>query len=182
MNDQVKSTPVEYQESTPGSSHQHPAPVGTTVKTSIERGNVYLRPTLYNVLITMKEVARGKEAEKRLQAQGIPGKPSKAEYEYILAKISFGYYPRGKGGKDADYKLLEGQFAAISKEGVEYEVPVVPQQPQPSLIDCTFAPGSTHDGWLLLQVPRAEEKPLLIYKREHIEGAYSIWGYIWFQL
>lgn len=182
MNDQAKSTPVEYQESTPGSSHQYPAPVGTTVRTSIERGNVYLRPTLYNVPITLMEVIRGKEAVERLQAQGISGEPSKADYEYVLAKISFGYYPRGKGGKDADYKLVEGQFTAISKDGVEYEAPSVTKQPQPSLIDCVFEPGSTHEGWLLLQVPETDERPLLIYKREHIEGAYSIWGYVWFQL
>jgi hypothetical protein len=43
-------------------------------------------------------------------------------------------------------------------------------------------PGETHQGWILLQVPETEKKPLLIFKRENVEVVYGVWGNVWFQL
>jgi hypothetical protein len=56
------------------------------------------------------------------------------------------------------------------------------QQPQPSLVDRHFEPGEIHEGRILLQVPKEEREPRLIFKRKHVEGMYGIWGYVWFQL
>ena len=109
---------------------------------------------------------------------------SKDGFEYILARIRLGYFSRARGGLDNElYKLTEGQFVAVSSSGkTEYEVPPVLRQPQPALVDVTFNPGDSHEGWILLQVPKEERKPLLIFKRQHVEGAYGIWGYVWFKL
>jgi hypothetical protein len=69
-----------------------------------------------------------------------------------------------------------GQFAAVSPDGkTEYEIPPVLYQPQPQLIGSIFSPGESHDGWILLQVPEKDKKPLLIFKRQNIEGVHGVW-------
>jgi hypothetical protein len=154
------------------------------VKSTIERGDAYLSPQLYNLEITLLEVIRGKSVAELSQVQSVSAKLPKDGFEYILARIRLGYFLRARGGpRDEVYTLTEGQFAAVSADGgTEYEVPTVLRQPQPALIDITFNPGDSHEGWILFQVPKEEKKPLLIFKRQHVEGAYGIWGYIWFKL
>lgn len=155
-----------------------------TVKTTVERGNAYLLPRLYNVEVTLLEIVRGKRAWERLNTQFIPAKPLELGFEYILTRIKFRYFSRGReSGYHATYKLSEGQFAAVSTDGtIDYGIPPVLQQPQPHLIDWLFNPGESREGWILLQAPQNDTKPLLIFKREHAEGIYGIWGYVWFQL
>lgn len=168
----------------PGSAPEAAAPIGITVKTTIERGDAYLSPQLYNLEITLLEVIRGKSVAELSQVQSVSARLPKDGFEYILARIRLGYFLRARGGPgDEVYTLTEGQFAAVSADGgTEYEVPAVLRQPQPALIDVTFNPGDSHEGWILFQVPKEEKKPLLIFKRQHAEGAYGIWGYIWFKL
>ena len=183
MSNQMNSASVGKQSSAPGSSYRSPASIGETVKTIIERGNVYLRPKLYNVEITLLKVVRGEEAWRRIKAQGVSDQPPKAGFEYILAHFNFGYFLRTRGGMDDSYILPENQFVATASDGVtEYEIPSVSQQPQPELVGYTFHPGESREGWILLQVPEDDKKPLLMYKRQHVEGMYGIWSYVWFQL
>jgi len=33
-----------------------------------------------------------------------------------------------------------------------------------------------------LQIPKDERRPLLIFKRQNMEGVHGVWGPIWFQL
>jgi hypothetical protein len=181
MDNQNMSMAVQYQDQVAGSSYRIPAPVGVTVKTTVERGNVYLQPTLYNVQITIQEVVRGTAARAKLQAQGISDPPA-AGCEYVLARTVFEYSARGKGSHPADYTLMKGEFGAISKDGQEYDLPSIARTMQPALFGHSFSPGSAFEGWLVFQVPEEEREPQLVFKREHTEGAYSIWGYVWFQL
>ncbi len=156
---------------------------GTTVRTTIERGDAYLSPQLYNVEITLLETLRGKAAQQRAQSQNIIDKPPQDGWDYFLAYVRLGYFRRARGLEDEPYTLTEGQFAAFSSDGsTEYEIPPLLKQPQPSLIGATFSPGETKEGWVLLQAPQSEKKPLLAYKRKHVEGAYGIWQAIWYQL
>ena len=167
----------------PGSSNSCPAAVGVTVKTTIERGNAYLFPEIYNVEITLLEVVRGEAARKRIASDGMSDRPPKVGFEYILVLARFGYYQRGRRQGGEAYQLTESQFGAVSADGKqEYELPPVAQQPQPSLIGRLFQQGETHEGRLLLQVPKGEKEPRLVFKRKHTEGIYGIWGYVWFQL
>ncbi|MBN1190499.1 MAG: hypothetical protein JXA46_12155 [Dehalococcoidales bacterium] len=183
-----------------GASPGGAAPVGTAVKTTVERGHAYMVPRLYNVEITLKEIVRGEEA--RLRAEKLAIGPPEKGFEYLLAFIKFGYFERGRiapqvlsdtgtkqyvsfggGSVDITYTLSEGQFLAVSADGeTEYPVPSVTQQPEPGLIGREFHPGEAYEGWILFQVPEDEDKPLLIFKREHVEGVYGIWSYIWFRL
>ena len=176
-------TPIDNQNPVPGSSHLSAAEVGETIKTTIERGDAYSAPEIYDVEITLLEVVRGEDAWERIKAQGVSSETPKAGFEYVLARIGFRYSRRGKGLGDEAYKLTEGQFIAVSADGQEeYEIPSVLQQPQPQLVDTLFHSGESREGWILMQVPEDEKKPLLVYKREHVEGVYGIWRHVWFQL
>jgi hypothetical protein len=182
MSDRKNSTASDNSGPALGSSYRSPAPAGVTVKTMIERGHAYLVPKLYNVEITLMEIVRGEDAWEQIKDQGVSEQP-KTGFEYILARINFGYFRRIRGGEDEPYKLPEGQFVAAAEDGVtEYGVPSVSQYPQPALVGYTFQPGESREGWILLQVPKDAKKPLLIYKRQHVEGMYGIWSYVWFQL
>jgi hypothetical protein len=166
-----------------GRSKDHPAPVGVTIKTTIERGEAYAAPEIYNVEMTLLEIVRGNEAWERIKAQGSLNEPPKTGFEFVLVHIRFGYFRRSRGMGGEVYRLTKGQFAAFSSDGkTEYEIPAVLSQPQPQLIDSTISPGESRDGWILLQVPKDDKKPLLIFKRQNIEGVHGVWGHIWFQL
>ena len=165
-----------------GTSHLSPVPLGVSIKTRIERG-MGNAPESYNVELTILEFVRGEEAWERVEAQGVSDEPPKVGFEYILARMKVGYFRRGRGFGDEAYEVTEGQFAAVSADSkTEFEIPSVLQQPQPQLIDGIFYPGESREGWILLQVPKHDKKPLLIFKRENVEGVYWVWGYVWFQL
>jgi len=167
----------------PGSSVNSPASLGFTVKTTIERGDAYLSPEIYNVEITVLEAVRGSDALEILRSQGVEGKSPEAGYEYVLGKIRFGYFQRGRRVGSEAYELKEGLFVALSADGQhEYEIPAGLPQPHSPLTGKLFNNGDSHEGWIILQVPAAEKEPRLAFKRKHVEGMYGIWGYVWFGL
>lgn len=183
MREPTNHASVENSNLIPGSSYSCPAPLGMTVRTTIERGDAYSAPEIYDVEITLLEIVRGKEAWERIKAQGVAGDLLKSGYEYILARIKLGYFRKGRAAGGEVYKLVEGQFAAVSPDGqTEYDIPSGLPQPHPQLIDGTLSPGESREGWILLQVPKDEKKPRLIFKRQNVEGVHEIWGHVWFQL
>ena len=183
MGKKIKGTASEDTNLAPGQSHLSPAAKGVTVKTKIERGDAYSAPEIYDLDITLLEIVRGKEAWERIKAQGVLDEEPKTGFEYILARIQFGYSRRGRGLGSETYRLTEGQFAAVSSDGkVEYKIPSALHQPQPQLIGSVFSAGESREGWIFLQVPKGEKKPMLIFKRENAEGIYGIWRSVWFQL
>ena len=183
MKKRTTPTPIENKNTPPGSSHLSPASLGVTLKTTIERGDPYMAPEIYNVEIAVLEIVRGKEAEKRVKAQGISENPPNAGFEYILTRIKLRYFPRTRGLGEEPYILTEGQFVAVSADGKqEYKIPPVQQQPQPQLIDRLFQPRDSHEGWILVQVSADEKKPLLVFKREHVASVFGMRKHVWFQL
>jgi hypothetical protein len=168
-----------------GYSRDRGAPLGITVKTKIERGDRYSAPEIYNLEITVLEVVRGKEAWERLRAEGVLQDDFKAGFEPCLIRIKFGYYQKGRGfGHDkSPYEIPDDAFRALSKDGeTEYPIPSSGNQPLPQLLNTPFMAGDIKEGWILLQIPEGEEKPLLTFKRDHRENAYGFWGPVWFQL
>ena len=127
---------------TVGGSPGSAAPPGKTVKTTVERGHAYMVPRLYNVEITLQEAVRGSEVQTRAQKLVKPGWQLKDNYEYLLARLTLGYYERGRiaagtsggmaeaqyvtfggGSVDVTYTLAEGQILAVSANGeTEYEI------------------------------------------------------------
>jgi len=166
-----------------GSSQRNPVPIGKTIKTKIERGDRYSAPVIYDLEITLLEILRGQEAWERGKAQEVLNELAKSGFEYILAHLKVGFFRRGRGLGGDVYEIREGQILAVSADGkTQYEIPAVPQQPQPQLVDLSFKPGESHSGWILLQVPKNEAKPLLLFNREYVENVFGIWGPIWFCL
>jgi len=167
----------------PGSRLERAAALGELVKTKIERGDRYSAPEIYNLEITLLEVVQGSDARTRVQEEGIL--PPPAGWEYVLARLSFGYFSKGRGLERLEQSFVIGQdfFAAVSADGnTEYPPPPLLQQPQPSLIDKPFQPGDRREGWILLQVPETEKHLFLIFKREFKEFTYGVWGPVWFRL
>lgn len=166
-----------------GISYTNPAPLGVTVKSRIERGDPYSIPIIYNIQIAVLEIIRGKEAGQLIQSQGAAEEPA-AGYEFLLARVKFDYYLKGRKQVETEtYKLSQGQFMCVSSDGkTQYEMPKVIKQPEPQLIDLVISPGDSKEGLILLQVPTTEQRPLLLFKREHNEAIYGIFGYLWFQL
>ena len=168
-----------------GISQGRAAPVGTTVKTKIERGDRYSAPEVYNLEITICEVLRGKGARERLKTEGISKPVIKAGLEPLLMRIRFGYFSKGRGfgHKKEPYKITEGCFVAVSPDGkTEYEILIMMRQPQPPLLNTPFFPGDIKEGWIALQTPEGEKGVFLIFKRDYRENAYGFWGPVWFQL
>ncbi|MBN1848565.1 MAG: hypothetical protein JW932_08260 [Deltaproteobacteria bacterium] len=166
-----------------GSSHLTPVPLGVSIKTKIERGDAYSAPEIFDLEITVLEILRGQEAWDQVRDQGVTDGPLSSGFEYVLVRIGFGYYRRGRGFGETPYTLTNGQFIAISSDGkTRYEMPSVFKQPEPGLMGESFIPGDSREGWVLLQVPRDEKQPRLVFNREYVEGVYGIWGFVWFEL
>jgi hypothetical protein len=166
-----------------GNSENDPVHPGQLIRTKIERGDRYSAPEVYDMQLTVIDFSRGAKAQETIKSQRITDKPPKAGYEYMLVKMKIGYFQKGRGFSAEPYTLTEGQLIALSADGkTEFELPQITQQPQPSLINNKFTAGETHEGWILVQVPESEQKPLLIFKRQDVGNIYGIWGSIWFQL
>ncbi len=180
-----EQTTPERRSSGLGSSHDRPVPVGVNVKTKIERGDRQPSPEMYNLDITLLEFIRGKDARERIIAEGVSDQPPAAGYEYLLARIRFGYFRRARGvAEHSPYRISEGTFAARSRDGVtECELPHLLRQPQPPLLDVPFSAGDSREGWIVLQVPEAEKEPLLVFHRQYaVDNKYGMWSSIWFKL
>jgi hypothetical protein len=158
-----------------GSSIQKPARPGFTVKTTIERGNAYEMPEIYDLELTVLEIQRG---------QPVFGKSNTALdplYEYISVRLRAGYFRRGRQPGGEVYNLGKNQFAIVAGDGeTEYEIPAIFGEGQ--FIYGPLSPGELREGWVVLQVPKQEDRPVLIFKRPNPRGVYEIWGNIWFRL
>lgn len=163
-----------------GSSPDRPVPIGVPTKVTTERG--------YFVEIRVLEIVRGKDARDRIKAKGMCDEPPKAGFEYVLARIRFGYSRKAKGFEEPSnaYVISEKGFSAASGDGkTEYEILSVLRQPQPQLIDTPIPLGTSREGWVILQVPEDEKEPLLAFHREYAHSNYVLlhqWGPIWLKL
>ena len=88
-----------------GSSHQNPAPIGSRVKTVIERGDAYSAPVYYNIEISVLEVVRGLEAMRNFETKSEFDLLSMVDSESIFIRIEFIYSSRGKGFLNENYTL-----------------------------------------------------------------------------
>jgi hypothetical protein len=162
-----------------GESYKNPTPIGVTVSTTVEMGDVYSGADLYDVKITLREIIRGNDAWQRIKAISAANPQPKENFEYILAFISFSYFSRGLPGNEP-YKLRADYFKAVSQDLSEYDTPSV-SPPSPGL-STTINPGGTHEGWIVLQVPISDKKPFMTFKHTPEKGVYRIWNPTWFKL
>lgn len=162
----------------PGSSPLSPAGRGVTVAGIIECGQGYTSHELYDMRITLLDLVRGDEAWKRIREAGVSNKPAAEGQEYILARIRFEYFARGKPGQCV-HELKPEQFTAVSAAGEEYpHASVAPPQPT---IAGSLRSGDSREGWVVIEVPRGDSKPLMYYSADAGAGTLHGGG-TWFKL
>jgi hypothetical protein len=170
--------PAAISQAREGSSPFDPAPVGSKLSCIIECGRGYTTHELYNAKITLLEVIRGNNAWKRLKKASNANKPAEPGFEYIIARVNFEYYARGKPGLCV-HKLTPKQFTACSGEGEDYPAADV-ILPKPR-VQGDLSSGDSIEGWIALLVPITDEKPLLYYSADAGKAVLH-GGNMWFKL
>lgn len=158
-----------------GYSPSDAATPGTVVAGIIECGDGYTSHELYDVKLTVLELIRGESAWQRIATMG---QPPGAGQEYILARIRFEYYARGRPG-DCEHTVKPTQFTALSADGTPYITPTL-AMPEPGLNGVLHA-EQTREGWITVQVAQDEANPLLTFSVDDT-GAVQHGGKLWFQL
>jgi hypothetical protein len=148
--------------------------IGTPVKGIIECGTGYTSHELYDVKVTVLEVARGSKAMALLSPSA---SPSSANLEYVAARIKFEYSARGAPG-DCCHELKAAQFIAFSLSGKEYKATAT-LPPTPELKGKICA-GNFFDGWVLFEIAKDDSKPVTMFDAgvgglEGVEHGGNIW-------
>lgn len=165
-------------QSAKASSPFDPAPVGTKLSGIIECGRGYTTHELYNIKITLLKVIRGDKTWEHLRKAGNSQKTIGPDFDYILARIKFEYYARGKPGLCV-HKLTPIQFTACSVEGEDYPAADV-ILPKPEM-QGNLTSGDSIEGWVAFRVPKTDEKPMLYYSADSGKAVLH-GGNIWFKL
>ncbi len=136
-------------------SPTNPAAIGVAVKSTVELSSTY------DVVITVMEIVRGKEAMQRLTATSSSNKPPKASYEYLLARIKFELKPRNISDTRTFDLGRPLQWVAFSSDLSEYEsVSVVAPKPQ---LTGTAEGNKVVEGWVAFAVDQKEAKPIMTF-------------------
>jgi hypothetical protein len=136
-------------------SPSNPAAIGVPVKSTLELGSTY------DVVITVLETVRGKEALQRLKTASPSNKDPKTGYEYLLARIRFELKPRSVSDKRNFDLGRMMQWVAYSSDLKEYEsVSVV--APKPELAGEAKANNAV-EGWVAFAVGQKETKPIMTF-------------------
>lgn len=163
-----------------GYSITSPAPVGMTVAGIVEVGTGYTSHELYDIRVTLLEVLRGSEVWNHIRVADASNGPPDTGFEYVLARIKFEFNARGAPG-NLSHQLTGAQFIALSRDGQGYQATsAVP--PAPELKGTLFS-GDSVEGWIVLQVPVDDSKPLMTFDAS-VGGIEAVehGGDIWFQL
>ena len=161
-----------------GKSPFDPAGTGIRLSGIVECGRGYTSHELYDMKITLQEVVSGTEAWIRLEKASNANKPPEKGFEYVLARIRFEYYARGKPGLCV-HKLLPEQFIACSIDGEEYpSTDAVPPEPR---MQGALNSGDSLEGWIVLLIPESDKTPLLYYTADAGKAVIH-GGNMWFKL
>ena len=166
-----------------GSSFNHPAAIGTKVRTKIERGDRYSAPEIYDLDITVLQSVRGEEAMVRLKNDAALKEKKKPGFDYILAHLQIGIYSKGRGfGRSVQPYVIEKEFFGLASDNGQLieDVSVINSRFEGQLIGMSLTPGKTCEGSIAFQVPSVESNPLIVFKRDYRLNTYGEWPAIWF--
>lgn len=124
----------------------------------------------YSGTITIKEVIRGDEANKKVAETNMFNEAPKDGYEYMLVKAAIKITKNEKA--DAAVDIHPFQFTLVSSEGKDYEYPMV-VEPEPSIRTKLYA-GASHEGWIVFQVKKDDINPLITFARNY-DGSGGVW-------
>ncbi len=168
-----------------GYSLYNPAPVGKTVKAGLNMREAYMTnfSEFYELQITVNMIIRGKEGTDYINKKKLSLGTIEPGFEPIVILMKFAYFHKGIGSGTMDYRLFLSQFAAVPQNTKNIFNPVQVKKHQLQLADSIFKPGESREGFIVLQVPRAEKRPLMIMGREsELSLTFGLFGYIWFKL
>ncbi len=141
-------------------SPTNPAGKGVPVKSIVEIGST--AASNYDVVITLIDIVRGKEALSRLQAANANNKAPKAGFEYVLARIKFELKGRAvSDNRPFDLATSPFQWVACSSDVRQYDGTSA-ISPQPELKGLV-RPGESVEGWVVFEVELKESKPIMIF-------------------
>lgn len=136
-------------------SPSNPAAIGAPVKSTLELGSAY------DVVITVLEIVRGKEALQRLKTTSLSNKEPKTGYEYLLARIKFELKPRSVSDKRNFNLGSLMQWIAYTSDLKEYESVSV-AAPKPELTG-EAEPNKAVEGWVAFAVDQKDTKPIMTF-------------------
>ncbi len=123
----------------------------------------------YSAEITVKDIIRGEEAWKMLQAANRFNSPAPDGHQYLLAKINFRLLdiPDNKA-----FDLNNVSFRLVSSTGkvYDYALGVVLD----SAIDAALYKGSANEGWAVFIVGANDPNPKIAFGRKY-DGTGGVW-------
>lgn len=145
----------------PGFTPTSPAPIGTPVKSIIQCGGNPTAMEPYDVVVTVKQVLRGKPAWDALVASDPATVAAASGQEYLVAKVSMQMTAKLAPGNKSFELGRPMQWVAMSSDGAEYPAATV-APPKPALTGQLRA-DEAPEGWLVFQVAQKDQKPVLFF-------------------
>jgi hypothetical protein len=154
---------AQNRQSRPANSYAQP--LGIPLSTIIVFGDQYNGgDELYDVTITVAEVARGEKAWQMVKAASAENPASVAGLEYLLARVKFEFAARNRPAH-YDYTLEPSQFSALSAATAPYAAANLTAPVKPEL-RATLHSGDSAEGWVAFLVPRGDHTPLMIFRED----------------
>jgi hypothetical protein len=151
----------------------NPAPIGMEIEKLIDLSvtageDMPTEASMHFIYVTVEEVYRGDEAWERL-AEIDGNEPPPAGYDYIIAKIHFGFYAAASTTRWFnlfEYIIERTQWLAYSADGTEYP-PAQVSPPEP-VMRYHLVAGDEKDGWVAVMVDENDQTPVLRLKRDNL--------------
>jgi hypothetical protein len=139
----------------------NPAAAGSPVQSMVELGAV--NANIYDIMITVIETVRGKEAMDRLKAANPKAKMPAEGFEYVLARVKFDF--KGRSVSDTlSFDLGDEPLQWVALSGADlgkYDRASV-SVPKPALAG-RLKPGNSLEGWLIFAVKQKDTKPVMVF-------------------
>jgi len=149
----------------PRPANSYAQPLGIPLSTIILFGDQYNGgDELYDVKITVAELARGEKAWQMVKAAGAENPAPVAGLEYLLARVKFEFAARNRPAH-YDYTLDPSQFSAMSAATVPYAAANLAAPVKPEL-RATLHSGDSAEGWVAFVVPRGDHTALMIFRED----------------
>jgi hypothetical protein len=147
------------------SAAAHAQPLGVPLSTIIIFGDQYNGgDELYDVKITVLEIARGEKALHMVKAGSDANAAPGAGMEYLLARVRFEFSARVRPEHYA-YTLEPTQFSAMSAATEPYAAASLAAPLKPELRG-TLRSGDSAEGWVAFLVPRGDHTPLMLFHED----------------
>ncbi|OWR32694.1 hypothetical protein CDO73_03585 [Saccharibacillus sp. O23] len=124
----------------------------------------------YGGNVSVTQVVRGAQAWHMLHEANPFNSEPKAGYEYLLAKATVSISRNAQEDAAVDFSRVS--FTLVSTTGTAYDMSMG-VSPEPD-IDTSLYEGSSHEGWIVFQVKKNDESPVIAFERNY-DGTGGVW-------